>query len=90
MLLIITQSPPLPTTIPTTANEIILQVGGRSCAVCTGRVERALLAVPGVHTTAVVLATQQAYVTTAATDEIDDVANPDIQHRLAQRCVQPV
>ena len=40
-----------------------LQVGGMSCASCVGRVEKALLKLPGVQTVAVNLATEQASVT---------------------------
>jgi Cu+-exporting ATPase len=45
-------------------NEISLSIGGMSCASCAGRVERALLAVPGVERAAVNLATEQARVAT--------------------------
>ncbi|MEO7495470.1 MAG: heavy metal translocating P-type ATPase [Massilia sp.] len=42
--------------------EFALEIGGMSCAACAGRVERALLAVPGVERAAVNLATEQARV----------------------------
>src|SRR5262245_51782929 len=41
---------------------IRLQVSGMSCAACVGRVEKALLKVPGVAAAAVNLATEQATV----------------------------
>ena len=40
-----------------------LPVEGMTCASCVGRVERALAAVPGVHTAAVNLATERADIT---------------------------
>jgi len=43
-------------------DEIVLSVTGMSCAVCTGRVERALMIVPGVETASVVLATHRAVI----------------------------
>ena len=43
-------------------HEVSLAIGGMSCASCVGRVERALLAVPGVQRAAVNLATEQARV----------------------------
>lgn len=44
------------------SGDIVLHVGGMSCAVCTGRVEATLKAVNGVQTATVVLATQRAIV----------------------------
>jgi P-type Cu+ transporter len=45
------------------ANVIVLSVEGMSCAVCTGRVERALMQVPGITSAFVSLATHRAEVT---------------------------
>ncbi|WP_353153141.1 heavy metal translocating P-type ATPase [Pollutimonas bauzanensis] len=44
-------------------NRLSLPVEGMTCASCVGRVERALKAVPGVHTAAVNLATERADIT---------------------------
>jgi len=44
------------------ADQIILQISGMSCAVCTGRVESVLRNVPGVVNATVVLATSRAVV----------------------------
>lgn len=46
----------------TTLNDITLQVSGMSCASCVGRVEKALLKVPGVTAASVNLATERAQV----------------------------
>ncbi|MES2300431.1 MAG: heavy metal translocating P-type ATPase [Pseudomonadota bacterium] len=46
--------------------ELSLSIGGMSCAACAGRVERALLAVPGVERAAVNLATETARVAVGA------------------------
>ena len=46
------------------ADEIILQIEGMTCASCVGRVEKALLSVPGVSTASVNLATERATVET--------------------------
>jgi Cu+-exporting ATPase len=48
-----------------------ITVGGMSCASCVGRVERALLAVPGVHGAAVNLATERAQVTFSPGTTVD-------------------
>ncbi len=40
--------------------EVVLEIGGMTCASCVGRVEKALAAVPGVATATVNLATQRA------------------------------
>lgn len=46
---------------PTSAlNDVTLQVSGMSCASCVRRVEKALLAVPGVQQASVNLATEKA------------------------------
>lgn len=44
-------------------NVIVMSVEGMSCAVCTGRVERALMQVPGITSAFVSLATHRAEVT---------------------------
>ncbi len=49
--------------------EYALAIGGMSCAACAGRVERALMAVPGVERAAVNLATEQAHI--AASTDLD-------------------
>ena len=54
------------------APELILSVGGMHCASCVGRVEKAVLAVPGVSGATVNLATGRAFVTLAEPDS--DVA----------------
>ncbi len=46
--------------VPT--QELVLQIGGMSCASCSGRVEKALRKVPGVLTASVNLATEKASV----------------------------
>lgn len=50
---------------PSSSREVRLSlpVEGVTCASCVGRVERALKAVPGVHTAAVNLATEHASIT---------------------------
>eukprot|EP01034_Spumella_vulgaris_P009217 gene9217-11711_t len=50
---------------PSSSREVRLSlpVEGMTCASCVGRVERALKAVPGVHTAAVNLATEHASIT---------------------------
>ncbi len=52
---------------PTGLRTVQLQVSGMRCASCVGRVEKALLAVPGVSTSSVNLATETATVQTQAT-----------------------
>ena len=47
---------------PAAIETLDLAVAGMTCAGCAGRLERALLAVPGVHSAAVNLATEQARV----------------------------
>jgi Cu+-exporting ATPase len=54
-------SPTAPTSARTSAlNDVTLQVSGMSCASCVRRVEKALLAVPGVQQASVNLATEKA------------------------------
>ncbi len=48
---------------PAAETQTVLQIDGLSCASCVGRAERALLAVPGVLTASVNLASQSAQVT---------------------------
>lgn len=55
-----TTTPTEPPSSDNNANVIILSVEGMSCAVCTGKVERCLLKVPGVTTAFVSLATHRA------------------------------
>jgi len=50
----------VPKTMPT--NEVVLQVGGMTCASCVARVEKALVKVPGVSSASVNLATERATV----------------------------
>src|SRR5436190_5401963 len=50
----------VPKTMPT--NEVVLQVGGMTCASCVARVEKALAKVPGVSSASVNLATERATV----------------------------
>ncbi|MCE8459374.1 heavy-metal-associated domain-containing protein, partial [Rhodovulum sulfidophilum] len=52
--------------------EIALAVGGASCASCTGRIERTLMAQPGVLSASMNLASGQARVTLA--EGLDDAA----------------
>ena len=52
-------------------NEVALSIGGMSCAACAGRVERALMAVPGVQRAAVNLATEQARIATTPGASLD-------------------
>lgn len=52
-------------------NVIVLSVEGMSCAVCTGRVERALMQVPGLTSAFVSLATHRAEVTFDRDEETD-------------------
>ena len=47
--------------------ETVLQVGGMTCASCAGRVERALLKVPGVSSASVNLATERATIQALST-----------------------
>ena len=77
---------------------VCLLIGGMSCAVCTGRVQRALLQVSEVQTAEVVLATSQAYVTLRSeTDENDDNDGEAVTStstksldRIAATCVEAV
>jgi Cu+-exporting ATPase len=48
--------------------EVALEVGGMSCASCAGRVEKALLAIPGVSAATVNLATERVTVSSAGKD----------------------
>jgi P-type Cu+ transporter len=66
-------------------NAIVLSVEGMSCAVCTGKVERCLLKVPGVATAFVSLATHRAEVTYN-----HDSSNSDGIEALAHQCQQHV
>ena len=50
----------VPKNMPT--NEVVLQVGGMTCASCVARVEKALVKVPGVSSASVNLATERATV----------------------------
>lgn len=59
---------------------VSFQVGGMSCAVCAGRVERALLSVEGVTKASVTLSLNRAHV------QVDGVLN----HNIVRRCVQAV
>ncbi|WP_457417967.1 heavy metal translocating P-type ATPase [Roseateles sp. P5_E7] len=66
-----------------TLNDITLQVSGMSCASCVGRVEKALLKVPGVTAASVNLATERAQVhalpnvpTAALTAALDKAGYP--------------
>lgn len=68
-------------TIPGTA---ILEVSGMSCAVCTGRVEKALTSVTGVQSAVVTLATHRARVRF----EPDD--SDKKYHELARTCANTV
>ena len=52
--------------IPEPERPVELEIEGMTCASCVGRVERALLAVPGVETAVVNLATERASVTGTA------------------------
>jgi Cu+-exporting ATPase len=56
------------------SNVIVLSVEGMSCAVCTGRVERGLLQVPGVTTAFVSLATHRAEVGYSSDCKADSLA----------------
>ena len=67
--------------------KINLQIGGMSCAVCTGRVERALKAVPGVRQSTVVLATNRAQIDW---DDADCIVGDGGKDRIANECVNAV
>jgi P-type Cu+ transporter len=54
------------TTLPPNPDGIKLQISGMTCASCVGRVEKALLKVPGVSSATVNLATETATVVSAA------------------------
>ena len=58
-------SPALSEAAPTALQELDLSIGGMTCASCSGRVERALRKVPGVHSATVNLATESARVQVA-------------------------
>src|SRR6266568_3126456 len=49
--------------LPVTSDEVVLAIGGMTCASCVGRVEKALQRVPGVLSANVNLATEHATVT---------------------------
>ncbi|MFA7432775.1 MAG: heavy metal translocating P-type ATPase [Gemmobacter sp.] len=76
--------------IPEPERPVELEIEGMTCASCVGRVERALLAVPGVETAVVNLATERASVTGTAdpaallraVDTTGYAARP-IEHRAA-------
>ncbi len=55
-------TPPVPALAPDTGGRLTVPIAGMHCASCTGRVERALAAVPGVSDVAVNLATGRATV----------------------------
>ena len=81
-------------------NTFTLSIEGMSCAVCTGRVEAAILTVPGVAQATVVLSTQRATVTAADNQEYDNDQSwlpPNNSnhhhhhhHHIAQACLQAV
>ena len=52
----------MPSPVSSPARSFQLSVDGISCAACVGRVEKALLQVPGVHAASVNLASEQAFV----------------------------
>ncbi len=60
--------PATPATTPTPATRLQLQITGMSCASCAGRVEKALLKLPGVAAAEVNLATERASVEMAPPD----------------------
>jgi Cu+-exporting ATPase len=69
----------------TTADTLRLSIEGMSCAVCTGRVETALSAVPGVASVEVILATSRALV------QVDpDMVEVDTRNVVADACVAAV
>ncbi|TMS59427.1 copper-translocating P-type ATPase [Imbroritus primus] len=59
--------------------EIVLSVSGMTCASCVGRVERALKAVPGVHSASVNLATERADVTFERTPDLGAAVQAAVQ-----------
>jgi Cu+-exporting ATPase len=65
----------------------MFQVGGMSCAVCTGRVERALLQVKGVSQASVALTTHSAQV--IFNQNNDDIDASHVE-QVAQACVKTV
>lgn len=67
-------------------NTASFQVGGMSCAVCTGRVEQTLCAIDGVTDASVVLATHTAYV--KLSEELQQ--NESQRQATLQQCVQDV
>ena len=66
-----------------------LQVGGMSCAVCTGRVERTILSIPGVKSAAVSLPTSRAKVQFLKDTSIDSEQKYRISD-LAAQCADAV
>ena len=73
----------LESALPASSVIVTLQVRGMSCAVCTGRVERALLQLPGVSTATVTLATHRAKVILQECNNASESA-----HRCQQAVIQ--
>ena len=72
-------------------NTLVLQVGGMSCAVCTGRVERALQSAHGsVRHVSVILATARAVVELDDYDSLSITEQQQQQDAIAQACVAAV
>ena len=65
-----TLSPTMPDTTPSPSS-LNLSIGGMTCASCSGRVERALKKVPGVHDATVNLATESAHITYTAAEPLE-------------------
>ncbi len=56
---------------PPRHQSVDLQVEGMTCASCVGRVEKALVRVPGVDRAVVNLATERAHIESSSSDPVD-------------------
>lgn len=80
----------LPSHSPTDTGlqELDLAIAGMTCASCTGRVERALRKVPGVHDATVNLATESARIRFVPTDANNANANMAAMDTILRRAVR--
>jgi Cu+-exporting ATPase len=74
---------------PLNAAETTLQVGGMTCASCVGRVEKALMALPGVLSASVNLATERASVQALATTSAASLAQAVVKAGYEATIVLP-
>ena len=68
------------------ATDVLLEIEGMTCASCAGRVEKALMKVPGVLTASVNLATERATVRTAQRDRCHPARGSERGWLFRYRC----